>query len=108
MDIEPLKDAYWAIVTDCLEQFHGYVPSAALALSLELRDVIESPRHQDAPPPGYDSALFYHGEPFYVACDLAARALDLERHRAAYDAVVAQRYSAAEALLRPLATYAAR
>jgi hypothetical protein len=105
--LESLKDAYWAIVTDCLVQFHQHSPQAARELSLELRDVIESPRHQDAPPPGYDSRLFYHGEPFHVACDLAGRGLDLDRHRAAYDELVTRHYAAAEEL-RPSASYPAR
>jgi hypothetical protein len=108
VDIAPLKDAYWTIVTDCLERFHGYSPSAAVQLSLKLRDVIESPRHQDAPPPGYDSESFFHAEPFHVACDLAGRELDLTQHKAAYDALAAQRYFAAEELLRRPAQDSAR
>lgn len=100
MEIEPLKDAYWAVVADCLEHFHDHNRAAAWMTSLQLRDVIQSPRHEDAPPPGYDSELFFHAEPFYVACDIAGRELNLDRHRAEYDILVTQRYSVAEELLR--------
>lgn len=100
MDLQALKEAYWAIVIDCLERFHGFTHRQALSASRDLRDVIESPRYQDAPPPGYDSELFYHNEPFYVACDVAGRELDLHEHRAEYDMLVRSRYSVAEGLVR--------
>jgi hypothetical protein len=100
VDLQALKEPYWAIVTDCLERFHSFSPWRALSASRNLRDVIESPRFQDAPPPGYSSELFYHSEPFYVACDIAERELDLDEHRAEYDELVRSRYAAAEALTR--------
>lgn len=100
MDLQPLKEAYWAIVTDCLERFHNFSRWEALSASRELRDVIESPRYEDAPPPGYSSELFYHGEPFYVACDLARRELDLDEYRAEYNRLTRSRYAAAEESMR--------
>ncbi len=107
MDIQPLKDAYWTIVTDCLERFHGYAPVAARTAALELRQAIEFPLPHEAPP-GYDSELFYHAEPFYVACNMADRELDPDAYGPEYNAIVRRHYRAAEdqlqrqgGLLRP-------
>jgi hypothetical protein len=99
VDLQPLKEAYWTIVTDCLERFHDFSHWEALSASRDLRDVIESPRYEDSPPPGYNSELFYHNEPFYVACDVAGRELNLDEHRAEYDELVRSRYAAAEGLV---------
>lgn len=96
MDVEGLKDAFWDIVADCLERFHAYEPSVARIAALDLRDVVESPRH---PPESYEGDLFYHGEPFYVACDIAGRQLDLPVYRAEYDCIVGNRYRDAERLM---------
>ena len=96
MDVEGLKDAFWQIVADCLEGFHGYEASAARHAALDLRNRVESPRHRDLPPQSYDGDLFYHGEPFYVTCDIAGRQLDLAAHRATYECIVADRYDAVE------------
>jgi hypothetical protein len=96
MDVQPLKDAFWAIVTDCLERFHDFTPSAAMAESRALRAAIESPTLADAPPPGYDGDLIFHGEPFYVACDIAGRELRLDEHRTEYQVLLLRRYGAAE------------
>lgn len=98
MDIEPLKLAYWGIVTDCLVRFHQFPRPAAETIVLGLRDVVESPRFQDAPPAGYDSDSFFHGEPFHVSCDLAGRNLDLNDFRSEYEPLMTGRYSAAEAV----------
>jgi hypothetical protein len=100
VDLQALKEAYWGIVTGCLERFHNFSHWQALAASRDLRDVIESPRYQDAPPPGYNSELFYHSEPFYVACDVAGRDLNLAEHRAEYDELVRSWYAAAEEPVR--------
>jgi hypothetical protein len=96
MDIESLKDAFWHIVADCLERFHAYERSVAWLAALDLRDEIESPSR---PPSGYEPDLFYHGEPFYIACDIAGRQLDLPAHRTEYDCIVGKRYREAERLM---------
>jgi hypothetical protein len=96
VDIEPLKAAYWEIVTDCLVQFHGFARPAAEAVVVGLRDRVESPQFHDAPPEGYESDSFFHGEPFHVACDLAGRNLDLNDFRSEYEPLMTGRYSAAE------------
>lgn len=99
MDLQALKEAYWAIVADCLERFHSFSSWRALSASRHLRDLIESPRLEHAPP-GYDSELFYHNEPFHVACDIAEQELDLDEYRAEYDELVRSRYAVAEELVR--------
>ena len=99
MDVESLKEAYWAIVGDCLVQFHRYAPAAAHRAVLDLRTGVDASHYADAPPPGYRSELFYHAEPFYVASDIAGRPLDLSRHRGAYDSLLRRHYTDAE--MRP-------
>ena len=96
METEPLKAAYWGIVTDCLVKFHGFAGPVAEAMVVDLRDLVESPRFHDAPPAGYDSDSFFHGEPFHVACDLAGRSLDLNEFLREYEPLLKGRYSAAE------------
>jgi hypothetical protein len=95
VDVEPLKGAYWEIVTDCLEAFHGYEHAAACQAVCELRHAIEFPRPEDVPP-GYHGELFFHNEPFYVACDVAGRELDPAAVAQEYDALVRYRYGPAE------------
>lgn len=99
MDVEPLKNAYWAIVTDCLERFHGYDSRTALEAVRQLRQAIEFPPSGDAPP-GYDSDLFYHNEPFDVACDVADTELVSGTVAREYDVLVRYRYGPAEKQLR--------
>jgi hypothetical protein len=95
MDDELLKDAYWAIVTECLERFHDYRRSDAIAAAGDLRARIEHPAAEKNPPPGYDSRYFYHAEPFHVACDLAGRKLDVRERWAEYDVITDRHYAAA-------------
>ena len=74
-------DAFWQLVTACLMGFHGFSESEADRESLDLRRRIESP------PVGLSSDIFYHEEPFFVACDLAERDLDLSEYRHQFDAI---------------------
>lgn len=84
-----LKQAFWEIVADCLERFHGYSPRRARLSAWDLRERIASDS-QDMPD------LFYHREPFYVACDLARHELAMEDYQGEYRALVRKRYEAVE------------
>jgi hypothetical protein len=96
LDIEPLKDAFWAIVADCLRHFHGMDTLAAERAAASLRTRLETPSAHDEPPAGYDADILYHNEPFYMACDITGRELDLESRRAEYDRIAHVRYAVAE------------
>jgi hypothetical protein len=90
-----LKDAYWEIVVDCLERFHGYSRSAAWEAASNLRSDLSSlPTGETLPP--YDVELFYNEEPYYMACDIAGRDLPPGVHDREYQAVVRERYAPAE------------
>jgi hypothetical protein len=96
MDVEPLKDAFWAIVVDCLHHFHRMDSFTAQEAAAALRNRVEAPSVHDRPPPGYNAEIFYHNEPFYVACDIAAHDLDVESRRAEYESIQRERYAVGE------------
>lgn len=77
------KDAFWTVVEQCLVQIHRLGLSDAQQKCRELRDQIESP------PTGMSGDMFYHSEPFDVACDLADKSLDLSEYRSGYEAILA-------------------
>ncbi len=77
-----MKDAFWEVVEDCLTDIHGLSRSEARRRSHVLRAEIESP------PPGLSSDIFYHAEPFDVACDLAGNRLDIWQYRGQYDLIL--------------------
>ena len=76
------KDDFWDVVEDCLHRFHQLTEPVAKQLAEGLRGRIENP------PPGISSDIFYHAEPFDVACDLTNRELDLEPNRHEYDLIL--------------------
>lgn len=76
------KDSFWGVVEDCLVTFHHVAPPDAQSRSDDLR------RTLDHPPPGLSNALYLHDEPFHVACNIAATALDLAQHRSQYDLIL--------------------
>ena len=78
------RNEIWKIVQECLIELHGLTQFDALQRSHDLRTQIE------APPPGLSSELFYHAEPFQVACDLAGTQLDLAQHRARYNTILSR------------------
>ena len=95
MDVQPLKDAYWEIVADCLERFHGYSrPEARGAASALRRDLERPPTGEKLPPYGIE--LFYHEEPFHTACDIAGRELAPGAFDEEYAALLRERYRPAE------------
>jgi hypothetical protein len=64
------KDEFWAVVEDCLREFHGMKPDAIRRKAGKLRQAIER-----MTPSELES--FYHSEPFDVACDIAEDALNI-------------------------------
>ena len=78
------KDAFWDVVEDCLVEIHGFHKAVAHKRSLDLRTRIESP------PSGMSSDIFYHTEPFDVACDIAGSQLDFSQYRRQYDPIASR------------------
>jgi hypothetical protein len=68
------KDTFWKIVEECLITIHGLTKPEAYRKSLDLRTRIE------AAPAGMSSDIFYHAEPFDVACDIAGNQLDASQY----------------------------
>jgi len=84
--IEPAyKDGYWSIVEDCLVAIHGLNRSDARKKGASLRKKMERTNK------GVTDDLFYHNEPFYVACDIADHELPVEDDviRCKYDGILA-------------------
>lgn len=77
-------ESFWQVVKSCLAQFHGFSESEAEQASRSFRKRIESP------PTGLSSDIFYHAEPFDVACDLAENSLPLDHpdYRQRYDLIL--------------------
>jgi hypothetical protein len=71
------KNEFWAIVKDCLREFHGMNQRLSQRKAKELRDAIERMKKSA-------EELFYHSEPFDVANDIAGKPLDAESHRDRY------------------------
>ena len=78
------KDAFWHVVEVCLIEIHGLSQSDAHGRSMALRARIESP------PSGMSSDIFYHAEPFDVACDIAGSQLDLSQYRQQYEPILSR------------------
>jgi hypothetical protein len=78
------KDEFWAIVEDCLVEIHQLSRSEAQKRIRQLRADIAQP------PPDIDADMFYHAEPFDVACDLAQNDLDISQYRGQYGPIVSR------------------
>lgn len=78
------KDQFWNVVRACLIDFHDFAETDADLRCSELRRKIE------APPPGLSNDIFYHAEPFDVACDLADQKLDLSKYYPRYERLLTQ------------------
>lgn len=77
-------EAFWQVVKACLAQFHGFSESEAEEASMSFCKRIGSP------PAGLSSDIFYHAEPFDVACDVARKTLPLDYsdYRQQYDLIL--------------------
>ncbi len=67
------KDQFWSVVRECLREFHKMATEITRRKAARLQKKIESM-------PSESMELFYHSEPFDVACDIANHPLNLERH----------------------------
>lgn len=76
------RKEFWSIVNDCLVEFHKLTPQKAQYRTRRLRDRIESA------PRSTPMVIFYHSEPFDVACDLAERQLDFIEFRKQYECLL--------------------
>ena len=70
------QEHFWHVVGACLREFH-HASQAVLGRMSKLRQKIE-----DAPIEEIE--LFFHGEPFNVACGLARQRLPIEPHLQRY------------------------
>jgi hypothetical protein len=67
------QDHFWSVVRQCIRTFHADGASRTLAEATRLRNKVnEMPLEQ--------MELFYHAEPFDVACNLADNAIDVKDH----------------------------
>lgn len=67
------KDEFWAVVVDCLHEIHNHELSVSRLKADTLRQSVER-----ADPAKME--LFYHSEPFDVACEIAQQWLNVEDH----------------------------
>ena len=64
---------YWRVVRSCIRVFHPQKSANALKKATRLRKTVEKL-------PIREMELFFHAEPFDVACDLAGHQLDIAQH----------------------------
>ena len=65
------QDHFWSVVRQCIRSFHARCGSRTLAEATRLRTRVNGM-------PVDQMELFYHAEPFDVACNLADNALDVK------------------------------
>ena len=71
------QDRFWGVVRQCVRRFHPRCASSTLAEATRLRRKVNRM-------PVEQRELFYHAEPFDVACNLADNPLDVKDHLAEY------------------------
>jgi hypothetical protein len=71
------QDHFWSVVRECIRKFHVRRASTALAAATRLRKKVGG-----MPVDQFD--LFYHAEPFDVACNLAGQSLDVKDYLSEY------------------------
>ena len=74
------QDHFWKVVRQCIRRFHARFAPATLAEATRLRKKVNGM-------PVEQMDLFYHAEPFDVACNLADNALDVKDHLDEYLAI---------------------
>jgi hypothetical protein len=65
------KAEFWEVVTDCLRTFHKMTTQGAHRKVASVRKGVENLTTSQI-------ELFYHSEPFDVACEIACNPLDVE------------------------------
>jgi hypothetical protein len=68
---EVAKDQFWAVVEDCLQEFHGQKQEMSRRKANKLRNSVERMTTAEV-------ELFYHSEPFDVACEIAGAPLEVD------------------------------
>ncbi len=71
------QDRFWHVVRQCIRKFHAQSATSALMSVTRLRKKVNGM-------PVDQMELFYHAEPFDVACNMANSALDVKDHLEAY------------------------
>jgi hypothetical protein len=71
------QDHFWSVVRQCIRRFHARCTSSALSAATRLRKKVNGM-------PVEQRELFYHAEPFDVACNLAENPLDVKDHLEEY------------------------
>jgi hypothetical protein len=71
------QDHFWRVVRQCIRKFHARCASRTLAKAARLRRKVNDM-------PVEQMEVFYHAEPFDVACNLAADPLDVKDYLDAY------------------------
>jgi hypothetical protein len=79
------KDAFWKAVADCLVTFHSLPTQQASEQCGSLRQQIES----DPKLSSDECELIYHDDPFWLACQMAGKMLDVTKHEKTYDRILA-------------------
>lgn len=64
-------DHFWSVVRRCIRLFHAKRSVSALGKATRLKKKVEGL-------PVEEMEIFYHGEPFDVACRIAGRSLRVE------------------------------
>ena len=77
-NIDKEMDHFWDVVRDCIKDFHPPFAIKALGKVTELRKEV------DLKMPIEQRELFYHAEPFDVACNLANDPLDVKDYLQEY------------------------
>jgi hypothetical protein len=67
------QDHFWSVVRQCIRRFHAQCSSSTLTKATRLRKKVNGMRVEQM-------ELFYHAEPFDVACNLARNPLDVKDH----------------------------
>ncbi len=71
------QDHFWSVVRQCIRRFHARCASSTLPAATRLRKKVSGMRVEQM-------ELFYHAEPFDVACNLADNLLDVKEHLEEY------------------------
>jgi len=67
------RDRFWSVVRQCIRKFHVRCAASTLEAVTRLRREVNGM-------PIEQMVLFYHAEPFDVACNLANNPLDVKDH----------------------------
>lgn len=74
---EAAKAHFWVVVKECLIEFHGKPRNASRAKVFQFRRKVEEY-------PKEALELFYHNEPFDIACRIAENPISVDKHLKRY------------------------